>query len=96
MVTLRLHIDDCDEDNAPLLVAPGSHALGRIPAHQAAVVAGQTPVLTCLADAGDVWAYATLILHESERSRSSGRRRVLQVDFATADLPGGLSWKGIA
>ncbi|HEV8390676.1 MAG TPA: phytanoyl-CoA dioxygenase, partial [Dongiaceae bacterium] len=23
MVTMRAHLDDCDEDNAPLLIAPG-------------------------------------------------------------------------
>ena len=31
MVTIRVHIDDVDDDNAPLLIAPGSHRLGRIP-----------------------------------------------------------------
>ncbi len=28
MVTMRLHIDVVDDDNAPLLIAPGSHRLG--------------------------------------------------------------------
>ena len=35
-------------------------------------------------------AYATAIIHGSERSRSSSRRRVLQVGYATQGLPGGL------
>jgi len=95
MVTLRLHLDDCGEDNAPLKVALGSHTLGLVPADQAAKVANRCEVLTCLAEAGDVWAYATLILHASERSRSDGRRRVLQVDYAACDLPGGLVWRGL-
>lgn len=96
MVTLRLHLDDCGEGNAPLKVAVGSHRLGLVPADQAAKVANRCEALTCLARAGDVWAYATLILHTSERSRIQGRRRVLQVDYAACDLPGGLAWRGLA
>jgi hypothetical protein len=30
MVTLRIHLDAVPESNAPLLIAPGSHRLGRI------------------------------------------------------------------
>lgn len=30
MLTMRVHLDDVSEDNAPLLIAPGSHRLGRI------------------------------------------------------------------
>jgi hypothetical protein len=30
MITLRVHLDDCAADNAPLRIAPGSHRLGRI------------------------------------------------------------------
>jgi hypothetical protein len=30
MVTLRVHIDQVSPSNAPLLIAPGSHKLGRI------------------------------------------------------------------
>jgi hypothetical protein len=30
MVTLRVHLDAVPEPNAPLLIAPGSHRLGRI------------------------------------------------------------------
>jgi len=95
MVTLRLHVDRCGLDNAPLKVAIGTHRLGMIAADTACAVAAVHPELSCLADAGDVWGYSTLILHASERSRSNGRRRVLQVDFAARPLPGGLEWRGI-
>ena len=95
MVTLRLHIDPCDESNAPLKVALGTHLLGVIAADKAAEVAAAHPILVCDADAGDVWAYSTLILHASERSRSVGRRRVLQVDYAAQPLSCGLKWKGL-
>ena len=95
MATLRLHLDDCDDDNAPLKIALGSHRLGHVPAAEAASRAEALPVFVCHAKAGDVWAYSTPILHMSERSRSAGRRRVLQVDYAAAPLPGGLDWRGL-
>jgi hypothetical protein len=31
MLTLRIHLDAVDAENAPLLITPGSHRLGRIP-----------------------------------------------------------------
>jgi hypothetical protein len=55
MVTLRAHLDDCDGDNAPLLVAPGSHQLGRVDAEPAADLAQRLGALPCLARAGDIW-----------------------------------------
>ncbi|MFN4095302.1 MAG: phytanoyl-CoA dioxygenase family protein [Sphingomonas sp.] len=95
MVTIRVHLDDVGHDNAPLLIAPGSHRLGlvREDAIDAAVAACGTHA--CLADAGDIWVYATPILHASAAALTPRRRRVLQVDYAAFDLPGGLEWSGI-
>ncbi|WP_367280013.1 hypothetical protein [Sphingomonas sp. LHG3406-1] len=56
---------------------------------------GQCGTLACLAEAGDLWLYATPILHASEVASTPTRRRVLQVDFAAEDLPGGLCWLGV-
>jgi hypothetical protein len=95
MVTLRLHLDPVDAGNAPLIVAPGSHRLGFVPADAAAARATEAPNLVCEAAAGDVWAYSTPILHMSARSAGDRRRRVLQIDYATAALPGPLEWRGI-
>lgn len=92
MATLRLHLDPVDDDNAPLKIGLGTHRAGFVPAAQAAEVAEAAGVFVCHARPGDVWAYSTPILHASEPSRSLARRRVLQVDYATADLPDGLEW----
>lgn len=94
MVTLRIHLDPVDTANAPLRAALGSHRLGRVPAEDAAARAAEYPVIVCLAEAADVWAYATPILHASDRADPPRRRRVLQVDYADFDLPGGLEWIG--
>ena len=96
MITIRAHLDDCADDNAPLLVVPGSHRLGRVATGETASVAHAHGHAACLAAAGDLWIYATSIVHASERARKPGRRRVLQVDYASDELPGGLQWLGVA
>lgn len=95
MMTLRLHLDPVDDDNAPLLVAVGSHRLGQIAEHQIESIVNGAEIMSCHARRGDIWAYATPILHASEASRSSAGRRVLQVDYSVDDLPGGLAWLGV-
>jgi hypothetical protein len=95
MATLRVHLDDCGPDNAPLRVALGSYRRGRAPADRADLDAAASEQVACIAEAGDVWSYATLILHASDRAVRPSRRRVLQVDYATDDLPAGLQWLGL-
>jgi hypothetical protein len=95
MVTLRLHLDDVPATNAPLLIAPGSHRLGRIAEGDVPAVVKRCGVATCIAATGDIWLYATPILHASGVATDPGHRRVLQVDYASMDLPGGLRWLGV-
>ena len=95
MLTLRVHLDPVTTTNAPLLIAPGSHRLGRIAEADIEPVADRFGTVRCLADAGDVWIYSTPILHASDAAARPHRRRVLQLDFAACDLPGGLRWHGI-
>ncbi|HXH46098.1 MAG TPA: phytanoyl-CoA dioxygenase family protein [Bradyrhizobium sp.] len=95
MATLRVHIDPVPASNAPLLIAPGSHKLGRIPEDEVRDVVRRCGTVACLADAGDIWLYATPILHASDAATAPMHRRVLQVDFAVSELPGGLEWLGV-
>ena len=95
MVTLRIHLDPVLADNAPLLIAPGSHRLGRIPAADIAATVELCGTTACLAERGDVWSYATPILHASAASTGHVRRRVLQVDYSAAELRLPLAWLGL-
>lgn len=95
MVTVRVHLDPVPADNAPLLVAPGSHRLGRIPLDQIEETVRRCGTSTCIAEAGDLWLYATLIVHASNAAAKPAHRRVLQIDYAAEDLPGGLEWLGV-
>lgn len=95
MVTLRVHLDEVPITNAPLLIAPGSHTDGRTLSDAIDKVVARRGSRVCLAEAGDVWLYATSILHASEAAEVQARRRVLQVDYAAENLPGGLEWFGV-
>lgn len=95
MMTLRIHFDDVPIDNAPLLIAPGSHRFGRVAEGEVAGVVERLGTVACLARRGDVWAYATPIVHASSASSGHAHRRVLQVDYAGNMLPQPLVWLGI-
>ncbi len=91
-LTLRVHLNPVGADNAPLLIAPGSHRLGPVPEPDIASAVERCGSRACLAEAGDVWAYSTPILHASGRSAAPARRRVLQLLYSADTLPGGLEW----
>ena len=95
MITLRVHLDEVGPDNAPLRIARGSHRFGRVPVAEIRRVVASSELHSCHAEAGDVWEYATPIVHASAAALAPVRRRVLQVDYANFDLPGGLKWRGI-
>jgi len=95
MVTIRIHLDDVPANNAPLLIAPGSHRFGLVREDAIEAVVNQCGIHACEARAGDIWVYATPILHASEAAAAPRHRRVLQVDYAGFVLPGGLEWSGI-
>ncbi len=93
MVTLRLHLDDCDASNGALRVIPGSHRLGRLSASEIAEVRRQSGEVTVSARVGDALVMRPLLLHASSEAVKSGHRRVVHLEFATSELPQGLEWE---
>jgi ectoine hydroxylase-related dioxygenase (phytanoyl-CoA dioxygenase family) len=92
MVTMRLHLDDCGEDNGALRVAPGSHGDGILGRAEIATRTKSSEV-TVTAKAGDALFMKPLLLHASSPAREPSHRRVLHLEFAPADLlPPGLAW----
>ncbi len=92
MVTLRLHLDDVDESNGPLLVFPGSDAGGILDAAQLASLRRSCSPLPCLARSGDLLLMRPLLVHGSHRAVNPSRRRILHIEYAASALPGGLEW----
>jgi ectoine hydroxylase-related dioxygenase (phytanoyl-CoA dioxygenase family) len=92
MLAVRIHLDDCGESNGPLRVIPGSHHLGRLSAEQIQNMQRTSSSTTCCVKAGGVILMRPLLLHTSSAAQSPGHRRVIHLEFAACDLPGGLSW----
>lgn len=95
MRTVRIHLDPVSPDNAPLLIALGSHRQGWIDVHTVEETVAKSCTTECLAERGDIWVYHTPILHASRASTGGARRRVLQVDYSASTLPGALEWIGV-
>lgn len=83
------------ELNAPLRIVPGSHGLGRLPETEIEHLVATPGGRLCLAKRGDVWLYATPIVHAFLAADPPQQRRVLQVDFSADATPGPLAWRGV-
>ena len=92
MLTLRVFIDDCGEDNGPLEIVVGSHRHGRLPERELSDAVERAPVFVACGRAGDVLVMKMLAVHSSKRAVSPSHRRVLHIDYATIDLPAPLEW----
>jgi len=91
MVTLRVHLDDCDADNGALRVRPGSHRHGRISAEELSRWE-QAGEFTCTVRAGGVVAMRPLLLPASSPARNPRHRRVIHLEFSPDRLPEPLKW----
>jgi ectoine hydroxylase-related dioxygenase (phytanoyl-CoA dioxygenase family) len=92
LVTVRLHLDDCDERNGALRVIPGSHRHGRLsPAQIASERASKEEVICCVRS-GDALLMRPLLLHASSEALVPKHRRVIHLEYATRLLPNGLEW----
>jgi hypothetical protein len=92
MVALRIHLDDCGDDNGPLEAVLGSHVAGRLDRDAVAAAADNGRRMLCLADRGDILAMRPLIVHRSQKAKASSRRRVLHLEYANMPLARGLIW----
>ena len=92
MVSIRFHLDDCDETNGPLRVVPGSHRHGALSAEQADALRHTTGEITVTAPRGSALLMRPLLLHASSPATTPGHRRVVHIEFAHQRLPSGLLW----
>jgi ectoine hydroxylase-related dioxygenase (phytanoyl-CoA dioxygenase family) len=92
MISLRLHLDKCGEENGALRVLPGSHARGRIPEDQIAEIRDGAVEHIWEVDVGGVLLMRPLLLHASSPSRVPEHRRVIHINYTRVDLPLGMRW----
>lgn len=91
MVAVRVHLDDCGSGNGPLRVIPGSHQSGWLD-DEIADWKLRIPAVECHVSSGGIVTMCPMILHASSRAASPTHRRVIHIEFANQDLPGGLEW----
>lgn len=90
MIAVRVHLDDCDADNGPLRVLPGSHLSGWI--DEELETWKQTVPEVVVVRAGGVVTMCPLTLHASAPAERVGHRRVIHLEYANENLPGDLEW----
>jgi ectoine hydroxylase-related dioxygenase (phytanoyl-CoA dioxygenase family) len=92
MLTVRIHLDDTDGENGALRVIAGTHQMGRLTSEQISELREERAETLCVAAAGDALLMRPLLLHASGRSTNDRQRRVLHIEYAATELPGGLAW----
>ncbi|QOV92377.1 phytanoyl-CoA dioxygenase family protein [Humisphaera borealis] len=92
MLTLRLHLDDCQASNGPLRVLPGSHRHGTLSPEQIEDWRSRVMPVSCVLPAGGAVLMRPLILHASSPATEPGHRRVVHIEWSSEDLPHGLQW----
>ncbi|MDB5347663.1 MAG: protein involved in biosynthesis of mitomycin antibiotics/polyketide fumonisin [Schlesneria sp.] len=94
LLTLRIHLDDAGADHGALRVIPRSHLAGRLEPAEIRKWIERVPEVAVSVQAGDVMLMRPLLLHASSPCQSPAHRRVVHVEYAADDLPGGLRWAG--
>lgn len=88
--TIRIHMDDTDENNGALKVVPGSHAKG-IYRPETINWDVETEEI-CNVEKGGIMIMKPLTLHGSNRTTDGRRRRVIHIEFSDMELPEELQW----
>jgi hypothetical protein len=92
MLAVRLHLDDCTEDDGPLRVLPGTHRFGRLDSAGIDELRARGTETAVTARAGDAILMRPLLLHASSPAAQPSHRRVIHLEYAAEPLPGGLRW----
>ena len=88
--TIRIHLDDTDENNGALNVIEKSH-LKKIyrPENIDWEIENET---TCNVNKGGIMIMKPLILHSSSRTINNKKRRIIHIEFSDINLPNELNW----
>jgi ectoine hydroxylase-related dioxygenase (phytanoyl-CoA dioxygenase family) len=88
--TVRIHLDNTDEQNGALRVVPGSHKKG-IYRPETIDWTVETEAI-CDVPEGGIMIMRPLLLHASSRTTNNHKRRVIHIEFSNQSLPAPLQW----
>ncbi|MFN3754240.1 phytanoyl-CoA dioxygenase family protein [Flavobacterium sp.] len=92
--TIRIHLDDTDENNGALKVIDKSHTKS---IYRTETINWDIEKETiCSVNSGGIMLMKPLILHGSNRTQNNKRRRVIHIEFSSKDLPENLKWAELA
>ena len=85
MITFRIHLDDVFPKNGCLRFIPGSHKQ-KLHEEEKTNYISQKAV-NCLRKAGDAFIMRPLLLHSSNKSKSTKPRKVIHLEYISSELP---------
>ncbi|MCJ7932947.1 MAG: phytanoyl-CoA dioxygenase family protein [Chryseobacterium sp.] len=88
--TIRIHLDETDENNGALKVIPKSHTKG-IWRPETIDWDVETEEI-CTVEKGGIMIMKPLTLHGSNRTTNGKKRRVIHIEFSDMELPEVLHW----
>jgi len=88
--TIRIHLDETNQDNGALKVIPNSHSK-QIYRPETIDWDTETEAI-CNVNKGGIMMMKPLLLHSSGRTANNSRRRVIHIEFSSAQLPEPLQW----
>lgn len=88
--TVRIHLDDTDENNGALKVIPGSHLKDVYRAED--IDWSKETEHICNVPNGGVMIMKPLLLHSSSRTTNNHKRRVIHIEFCNQELHEELKW----
>ncbi|MFY1047318.1 phytanoyl-CoA dioxygenase family protein [Chryseobacterium sp. GP-SGM7] len=88
--TIRIHLDDTDENNGALKVVPKSHAKGIY--RPETIDWNVETEKICNVEKGGIMIMKPLLLHGSNRTTNGKKRRVIHIEFSDKELPKELNW----
>lgn len=88
--TIRIHLDDTNENNGALKIVPGSHLKNVY--RPEAIDWSKEVEHTCCVNKGGVMIMKPLLLHSSNRTTDNRKRRVVHIEFSKAQLPDEIDW----
>jgi len=88
--TIRIHLDNTDENNRALKVVPGSHRNG-VQRLEDFDLSNQAEKI-CKVKAGGVMIMRPLLFHASNRTTNNRKRRVIHIEFSNTKLPEEIGW----
>ena len=90
ITTIRIHLDDTDENNGALRVVPKSH-LKKI--YRPETIDWNKEIETiCRVKKGGIMLMKPLTLHSSKRMATNKKRIVIHIEFSNRELPNELNW----